>query len=174
MSVSTPPMLLAKASGIMSLEGFTPAVFDMASTMGRSSATVPVLLTKAATSAVTSSTRKKRRFSLVPARRSRRPLMVLASPVWNTAPPTTKRPIMMTTAELENPDRASFGEMTPVSSRAAMEQRATMSERTLFMTKATMVATNVKTVIPACTSGAASQADREKSGSIILTRYQMG
>ena len=94
--------------------------------------------------------------------------MVLARPVWNTAPPTTKRPIMMTTAELEKPDKASFGEMTPVSSRAAMEQSATMSERTLFMTNATIVATNVKTVMPTCTSGAASQAVREKRGSIIF------
>ena len=134
MSVMMPPMLLAKARGIMSMPGWVPEVLAMASTMGSSRATVPVLLTKAATQAVTSTTRKKSFFWLVPARRSRRPLMVRARPVWNTAPPTTKRPTIMMTALLENPANASDGVSTPVASKAAMEQSATMSDR-IFPTR---------------------------------------
>ena len=61
--------------------GLVPDVFAMARMMGSSSATVPVLLTKAATVAVTSMTRKKSLSSLLPARRSKRPLMIFASPV---------------------------------------------------------------------------------------------
>ena len=145
-------MLLAKARGIISLAGFVPEVFDMARIMGSSSATVPVLLTKAATTAVTIITRKKSRFSSVPARRSSLPLMVLARPVWNTAPPTMNRPIIITTAELENPASASEGVMTLVVSRMAMEQSATMSERTLSTINATIVSRNVSTTMACCVS----------------------
>ena len=59
MRVSTPPIELAKARGIINLEGLMPALLHMARMMGSSRATVPVLLTKAATTAVTSITRKK-------------------------------------------------------------------------------------------------------------------
>lgn len=79
--VSTPPSELAKARGIINLEGLTPLVLHMARMMGKSSATVPVLLTKAATTAVTSITRKNNLFSSVPASRNRRPLIILAKPV---------------------------------------------------------------------------------------------
>ena len=54
MSVRMPPIELANAKGIINLAGLVPADFAMARMMGNSSATVPVLLTKAATTAVTS------------------------------------------------------------------------------------------------------------------------
>ena len=57
MSVKTPPSELAKAKGIISLAGEMPAVLHIARIIGRRSATVPVLLTKAATTAVTSMTK---------------------------------------------------------------------------------------------------------------------
>ena len=79
--VSMPPIELAKASGIMSLAGLVPALLAMARMMGSSRATVPVLLTKAATTLVTIITRKKSFTSLVPASLSRRPDMVRAKPV---------------------------------------------------------------------------------------------
>ena len=63
MRVKIPPILEAKAKGIIKRDGFTPAVLAMARTIGRSMATVPVLLTKAATTAVTIITTKKRFFS---------------------------------------------------------------------------------------------------------------
>ena len=56
MRVSTPPSELAKASGIISFAGLIFAVLHMAKMMGSKRATVPVLLTKAATTAVTSIT----------------------------------------------------------------------------------------------------------------------
>ena len=155
MSVNIPPIELAKASGIMSLLGLVPAVLAMASTMGSSSATVPVLLTKAATVAVTSITRKKSFFSLVPASFSKRPEMILAKPVWNTAPPTINRPIIMTTAELENPAKASPGVNTLVTNSNASEHSATMSERTLSAMKAIMVRAKVATTTTICPVGEA-------------------
>ena len=74
-------MLEAKASGIMSLEGEILALLAMARMMGRRSATVPVLETKAATKEVTPITRKKSLVSLVPAMRRSLRETVLASPV---------------------------------------------------------------------------------------------
>ena len=58
-----------------------PADFDMAKMMGNNNATVPVLLTKAATTLVTNITRKKSFISLVPANLSNRPEMMRANPV---------------------------------------------------------------------------------------------
>ena len=165
-------MLLAKASGIISLEGLVPAVLAMARMMGSSRATVPVLLTKPATTAVTVTTRKKSFSSLLPASRSSFPLMILASPVWKTAPPTMKSPIIITTALFENPASASEGVSTLNTSRVAMEQRATMSERILPMTKATAVRTKVTTVTVACASGVARISERCESVSISLLRFQ--
>ena len=153
MSVRMPPIELANAKGIINLAGLVPADFAMARMMGNSSATVPVLLTKAATTAVTSITRKKSFTSFVPASLSRRPLMILARPVWNTAPPTTKRPIIMTTAELEKPASASDGVSTLVTSNSARELRATMSERTLSAMKATMVSPKMTRTVPTCPAG---------------------
>ena len=81
MSVNMPPIELAKAKGIMSLAGLVPADFDMAKMMGSNNATVPVLLTNAATTLVTIITRKKSFTSLVPANFSSRPEMMRANPV---------------------------------------------------------------------------------------------
>ena len=148
-------MELAKARGIISLPGLVPADFAMARMMGRSRATVPVLLTKAATTEVTIITRKKSFTSLVPANFNRRPEMILAKPVWNTAPPTMNRPIIMTTAELEKPARASPGVSTLVTKSSAMELSATISERTLSAMNATIVRAKTVRTIPTCPAGEA-------------------
>lgn len=128
--------------------------------MGSSKATVPVLLTKAATTEVTSMTRKKSFFSFVPASFSKRPDIILARPVWNTAPPTINRPIIITTAEFEKPASASPGVSTLVTRSRAMELRATISERTLSAMKATMVRAKVNTTTETCPVGEAKNSAR--------------
>lgn len=59
-SVSMPPRLLAKASGISRRAGRVPLCSVMLTTIGIISATVPVLLTKAPIQAVTIITSKKK------------------------------------------------------------------------------------------------------------------
>ena len=81
MSVNMPPIELAKANGIISLAGLVPADFDIARIIGSNKATVPVLLTKAATTLVTIITRKNSFTSLVPASLSKRPEIMRAKPV---------------------------------------------------------------------------------------------
>ena len=76
--------------------------------------------------------------------------MILASPVWKTAPPTMKSPIIITTAELEKPARASEGVSTLVTSNRASEQSATMSDLTLSAMNAAMVRANVATTMMIC------------------------
>jgi hypothetical protein len=58
-------------------------------------------------------------------------------PVWNIAPPTTKRPIIIITTELENPDNASSGVRMWKSSNKTKAHKATTSERILPLTKNT-------------------------------------
>ena len=107
----------------------------MLTTIGSMRATVPVLLTNAPMAEVTTITRMNSLGSLFPASFSMRELIIFARPVWKMAPPTTKRPIIMITTLLENPDRASSGVSTPVTIRAMREHSATMSDRTLPETK---------------------------------------
>ena len=105
-----PPILLAKASGMSSRLAFMWGL-DAAklTTIGSIRATVPVLLTKAPMAEVTAMMRINRRSSLFPASLRMRELSILASPVWKMAPPTTNRPTIIMTTELENPDKASSG-----------------------------------------------------------------
>ena len=145
-SVKTPPILEAKAKGIIKREGFTPAVLAMARTIGRSMATVPVLLTKAATTAVTDITTKKRFFSLVPAKRRKRPAIYFANPVWKIAPPTTKRKTIMMTAVLAKPLSAALGVTIPHSMSAAIQPRATMSDLILPIKKKMIVTKKMRMV----------------------------
>ena len=114
--------------------------------MGSISATVPVLLTKAPITAVTSITSKKSRSSLVPASFITLRLIILASPVCTMAPPTTKSPTIMMTTELENPDRASSGVRIWKMSKANNEHSATKSERNLPATKKAAVKTRIMIV----------------------------
>ena len=109
MRVIMPPMLLAKAKGISRRAGVVPALSARLTTMGSIKATVPVLLTKAPMPAVANITSRNNFSSLCPASLSRRELIILARPVWKIAPPTTKRPTIITTTELEKPDNASSG-----------------------------------------------------------------
>ena len=64
MSVSMPPRLPAKASGMSRREDWNPACAAMLITMGIMSATVPVLLTKAPVTEVTSIRSRKASVSL--------------------------------------------------------------------------------------------------------------
>ena len=96
-SVIIPPMLLAKARGISSRPGLVPALYARLTTIGSMRATVPVLLTKAPMNPVTSITSRKSLVSLLPASFRIFELIILASPVWKIAPPTTNRPIIIIT-----------------------------------------------------------------------------
>ena len=102
-------MLLAKASGINRRRTFAPALAAILTTIGNINATVPVLLTNAPINAVASITSRNKRNSLFPESFSRRPLIIFAKPVWKIAPPTTNKPIIMMTTELEKPDNPSSG-----------------------------------------------------------------
>ena len=145
--VIMPPMLLANARGMRSLPEVMPALFARLTTIGSIRATVPVLLTKAPIAEVTSITSRNSLISLFPASLRIRELIILASPVWKIAPPTTKRPIIMITTLLENPERASSGVRTPVTIRAIREHSATMSERTFPDTKKADAMTRITKVI---------------------------
>ena len=134
--VIMPPILLAKASGMSSRLAFMWGL-DAAklTTIGSIRATVPVLLTKAPMAEVTAMMRINRRSSLFPANPRMRLLTILASPVWKMAPPTTNRPTIIMTTELENPDKASSGVRIWNISRATKAHNATMSERIFPLTK---------------------------------------
>jgi hypothetical protein len=128
-------MLLAKAKGMRKRLGDTSALMARLTTIGKSRATVPVLLTKPPMADVTSITNMKSRISLFPASVRIRELIFLASPVWNIAPPTTKSPIIIITTEFEKPDNASSGVRMPKSTNAMSAHSATTSERTFPFTK---------------------------------------
>ena len=147
MSVIMPPMLLAKAKGMSRRLALVPAAAAMLTTMGSIRATVPVLLTKAPMAAVTTMTRMNSRSSLFPASFSMRELIILARPVWKMAPPTTNSPTIMTTTELENPERASSGVRIWNRRRAVSEHKATMSERTFPLAKNMAERTSMMTVV---------------------------
>ena len=137
MSVSMPPMLLAKARGMSSRLARILAFCARLTTMGIIRATVPVLLTKAPITAVTTMSSRKRPISLSPASIMSLPDAFLARPVCTMAPPTTNSPTIMMTTWLEKPDMASCGVSVPVSRRATRAHKATRSERTLPMAKNT-------------------------------------
>ena len=107
--VIIPPILLAKARGMSSRPELTPAPAARLTTIGSMRATVPVLLTNAPMAEVTSMTSRNSRVSLLPASFRILELIILASPVWNMAPPTMNRPAIMITTELEKPESASAG-----------------------------------------------------------------
>ena len=96
---------------------------------------------------VTSITSKKSFVSLLPANFISLELIILASPVWKIAPPTTKSPIIITTTLLENPERASAGVSILKTNRATSEHKATISERTRPFTKKTTDSSRIKRVI---------------------------
>ena len=128
------PILLANAIGIRYLLALMPEADAILITIGIITATVPVLLTNAPIAAVTSITRRKRTFSLLPPTFIILPLIILARPVLKMPAPTTKSPTIIMTTELENPERASSGVSTPVSRSTSIEPRATMSDRILPLT----------------------------------------
>ena len=116
---------------------FILALAARLTTIGSIKATVPVLLTKAPINAVTSMTSKNSLSSLSPAKFIILPLIFLARPVWNIAPPTTNNPTIMITTGLEKPDKASAGDNMPNIINANRAHRATRSERTLPIAKNT-------------------------------------
>ena len=59
----------------------------------------------------------------------------------------------MTTALLEKPASASLGETMPVTSSAAVQHSAMMSERTLLAIKATIVTAKISSVSTTCVMG---------------------
>src|SRR5574344_3027421 len=139
MSVSIPPILLANAHGISSLDGLFLLSIAIDTIIGIISATVPVLLTKAPMRAVTTTTSKNIAVSLLPASCIILWLAALPSPVCNMAPPTTNSPTIITTTGLENPANASVGVSMPQSNITTNEHKATMSALSL-------PATNIATV----------------------------
>ena len=129
MSVSMPPMLPAKASGISRRDCEKPPERHRLTTIGSISATVPVLLTKAPTNDVASITSTNSRVSLPPASpiilRPARP----ASPVLKMPSPTTNSPAIMMTMGLAKPANASSGDKMPQSTSESAVHTATRSER---------------------------------------------
>ena len=113
----------------------TFALEAILTTMGSMRATVPVLLTKAPMTAVTSITTISITVSLVPTVLRILPLIVFANPVCRIAPPTMKRPIIIMITGLEKPDRASAGVNTLVRISDSKVHSATMSERIFPITK---------------------------------------
>ena len=105
--VSIPPMLLAKASGISSRLARIFAFCAKLTTIGIINATVPVLLTKAPITAVTTISSKNNPNSLSPANVISLPEAFFARPVCTMAPPTTNNPTIIMTTGFENPDKAS-------------------------------------------------------------------
>ncbi|MOA07464.1 hypothetical protein D3C78_1271590 [compost metagenome] len=138
--VSVPPKLLAKASGISRRPGLISALAARLTTIGSITATVPVLLTNAPINEVASITVISSLVSFVPASFSMRLLAIRARPVWNIAPPTTNKPIIIITTELEKPASASPGVNMPSRTRAINEQIATRSDLILpFMNSAAAI-----------------------------------
>lgn len=74
-------------------------------------------------------------------------LIFFASPVWKIAPPTTKRPIIITTILLEKPLSASCGVKIPATIRASKAHNATISERNLPEIKNIMLKARIANVI---------------------------
>ena len=147
MSVSIPPMLLANAKGMSSLEGLFLLSMDMDTMMGIISATVPVLLTNAPMRAVTVTTSRNVAVSLLPARCMILWLAALASPVCSMAPPTTNSPTIMMTTGLENPESASAGDNIPQRIRIVRAQSATISALILPVTNRVTVARRTRIVM---------------------------
>ena len=147
MSVIMPPMLLAKAKGIKKRDGFIFMLMAILTTIGSNMATVPVLLTKAPIADVTSITSKNSFVSLFPASFISLELIILASPVWNMAPPTTNSPTIIITTLFEKPERASSGVRIPKTNRATKAHSATISERTLPFTKNMTVSRSIVNVM---------------------------
>ncbi len=145
-SVIIPPMLLAKAKGISSLEADAPLTAVILTTMGSIRATVPVLLTNAPIRAVPPITSRKSLEGELPASLSNRALSILARPVLKMAPPTTKRPIIIITIELENPDNASPVVSTPPRASTLSAIRATRSALNFPHTKKIAAKANVARV----------------------------
>ena len=145
--VIIPPKLLEKARGMSSREELMLALMAILTTIGSIRATVPVLLTKAPMKEVAKTTNTKSFSSLLPASFSSLLLIILASPVWKIAPPTTKRPIIITTTELEKPDRASSGDRMPKRTNRRREDSATRSERIFPIIKKAEAITRIAKVM---------------------------
>ena len=76
-----------------------------------------------------------------------RPLIILASPVWKIAPPTTNRPTIMITTLFEKPESASSGVSMPKAISSMSAHRATTSERILPTAKKAAVTARIIRVI---------------------------
>ena len=118
-------------------------------------AIVPVLLTNAPIAEVTTMIMTSSRVSFVPASWSILLLTIFASPVWKIPPPTTNKPTIIMTTELENPDSASPGVKMSHSINRISAPTATRSERTLPDMKRTeaRVSTDRVTIIGPFTVG---------------------
>ena len=123
------------------------ALMAILTTMGSIRATVPVLLTKAPMKEVANITSTKSFSSLLPASFSSLLLIILAKPVWKIAPPTTKSPIIITTTELEKPDKASSGDRIPKRTNRSREESATKSERIFPIIKKAEAITRIAKVM---------------------------
>ena len=147
MSVSIPPRLPAKASGMSSRDACRPDAAAILMMMGIMRATVPVLLTKAPINEVTIITSRNVSVSLPCDRAMSFCPVSLASPVCIMAPPTTKSPTIMMTMGEEKPARASAGVSIPEIIRAASAAIATMSALTLPQINMATVVMSIRIVI---------------------------
>ena len=149
-SVSIPPILLANATGISKRLAFILALVARLTTTGIMRATVPVLLTNAPITDVTTITVINRRVSFVPAKRTILLPSFWARPVCNTAPPTTNNPTIIITTGFEKPANASSGVRIPKINNKTRPPNATRSERTLPMANNIADTTRIIIVIIIC------------------------
>ena len=139
---------IAVAGGHVGLDGGV----DQGPAVGRhqqgvSGATTPVELITPDNNATASIRTTIRRRSLVPAICRIRSPMAAANPVWNTAPPTTNRKPMLSTAVLEKPATASSVETTPVRTSESRTSNATRSIRSHSVMNNTTATTRMMSVI---------------------------
>ena len=130
--VHTPAACAMYDSGIRKREGAQRLAVLAASTSGRNTATVAVLLRKAATQA-TSSSMTSRNSQWWRIRDSTSPIAATAPLRWS-APLSTNMVATMTVAWLLKPDSPSARVTTPVTTRTVITSRATTSTRSRSVT----------------------------------------
>ena len=154
-SVRLLPRCAANASGRKSRAGAIPRRCAIVPTTGRRIATVPVELMNAESSAATTITAIVTRASPSPAPASSRSPSQSATPVPESAAPTTKSPAIISIAGLEKPASASGSDTTPEHASASSDIIATTSSRSRSLMKSAIVAARIRAVMSASDTTAA-------------------
>ncbi len=148
MSVCIPPKSDPNDSGMSNLLGLMPASRAKLRATGNITATVPVELINADKNALASINNSIKRVGLLPALLLKKRPTRSATPVSNSPAPTTNKPAIMMTNELEKPASASLADSTPVMVSASSDNSATKSSRMRsLINKPIVIAKITKTTI---------------------------